>query len=100
MSKLRENNKVVIGVGVKKVTSDLLISNCDEFIFYDDLVRERAKKQSRKKSTAAANGATTVRHGKRPRRRKRSIWWSRRSRRFRRSAAPRINYGARWSNRR
>ena len=39
VSKLRENNKIVIGVGVKKSTSDLLIANCDEFIFYDDLVR-------------------------------------------------------------
>lgn len=54
VSKLRENNKVVIGVGVKKSTSDLLIANCDEFIFYDDLVREEEKKKSRgrKKSTA------------------------------------------------
>ncbi len=44
VSKLRENNKLVIGVGVKASTSDLLIKNCDEFIFYDDLVRvERAK---------------------------------------------------------
>ncbi len=43
VSKLRENNKVVIGVGVKKSTSDLLIANCDEFIYYDDLVREAAK---------------------------------------------------------
>ena len=39
VSKLRENNKIVIGVGVKSSTSDLLIANCDEFIFYDDLVR-------------------------------------------------------------
>ncbi|MBS1217791.1 MAG: hypothetical protein H6R21_924 [Proteobacteria bacterium] len=53
VSKLRENNKVVIGVGVKKSSSDLLIANCDEFIFYDDLAREKAKKQqSRKKRTA------------------------------------------------
>jgi hypothetical protein len=43
VSKLRENNKVVIGVGVKKSTSDLLIANCDEFIYYDDLVREAGK---------------------------------------------------------
>jgi uncharacterized protein (TIGR00288 family) len=60
VSKLRENNKVVIGVGVKKSSSDLLINNCDEFIFYDDLAREKAKKQqqkSRKKPTATA---TTV----------------------------------------
>ena len=39
VSKLRENAKQVIGVGVKQSTSDLLIANCDEFIFYDDLVR-------------------------------------------------------------
>jgi len=39
VSKLRENNKIVIGVGVKNSTSDLLIANCDEFIFYDDLIR-------------------------------------------------------------
>jgi uncharacterized LabA/DUF88 family protein len=41
VSKLRENAKTVIGVGVKNSTSDLLIANCDEFIFYDDLVREK-----------------------------------------------------------
>ncbi len=41
VSKLRENAKSVIGVGVKQSTSDLLVSNCDEFIFYDDLVAER-----------------------------------------------------------
>ena len=40
VSKLRENDKNVIGVGVKNSTSNLLISNCDEFIFYEDLVRE------------------------------------------------------------
>ena len=39
VSKLRENNKTVIGVGVKNSTSDLLIANCDEFIYYDDLLR-------------------------------------------------------------
>jgi uncharacterized protein (TIGR00288 family) len=50
VSKLRENNKVVIGVGVKNSTSDLLIANCDEFIFYDDLVREKpARKRTVKK---------------------------------------------------
>jgi len=47
VSKLRENNKTVIGVGVKKSTSDLFISNCDEFLYYDDLVRaEPAKKRA------------------------------------------------------
>jgi uncharacterized LabA/DUF88 family protein len=40
VSKLKENDKAVIGVGVKNSTSDLLLSNCDEFIFYEDLVRE------------------------------------------------------------
>jgi uncharacterized protein (TIGR00288 family) len=48
VSKLRENNKIVIGVGVKNSSSDLLIANCDEFIYYDDLVRE---KQPQKKVT-------------------------------------------------
>ncbi len=43
VSKLRENNKQVIGIGVKNSSSDLLIANCDEFIYYDDLVRERAQ---------------------------------------------------------
>ena len=42
VSKLRENNKIVIGVGVKNSTSDLLTANCDEFIYYDDLVRRQA----------------------------------------------------------
>src|SRR5260370_23636638 len=50
VSKLRENAKVVIGVGVKNSTSDLLIANCDEFIYYDDLVREdEAKRRAQKK---------------------------------------------------
>ena len=49
VSKLRENNKGVIGVGVKNSTSDLLIANCDEFIYYDDLVR---KERSRRRLSA------------------------------------------------
>jgi len=53
VSKLRENNKVVIGVGVKNSTSDLLIANCDEFIFYDDLVRESDKPRRPKRKAAA-----------------------------------------------
>ena len=53
VSKLRENAKVVIGVGVKNSSSDLLIANCDEFIFYDDLVREdEVKRRVTKKRTA------------------------------------------------
>ena len=52
VSKLRENAKTVIGVGVKNSTSDLLIANCDEFIFYDDLVRQdETKKRSRRRPT-------------------------------------------------
>jgi uncharacterized protein (TIGR00288 family) len=53
VSKLRENNKGVIGVGVKNSTSDLLIANCDEFIYYDDLVREQMKsrRSPRKRAT-------------------------------------------------
>ena len=63
VSKLRENNKEVIGVGVKHSTSDLLIANCDEFIFYDDLQREKSQAQARrggggrKKPAAAARPA-------------------------------------------
>lgn len=57
VSKLRENNKVVIGVGVKQSSSDLLISNCDEFIYYDDLVREKAKKQQSRKKRAVPAAA-------------------------------------------
>ena len=68
VSKLRENAKTVIGVGVKNSTSDLLISNCDEFIYYDDLVRVQPKKKA----------ATR----KKPRRRSRRLR-KRRSRRLR-----------------
>ena len=56
VSKLRENAKFVIGVGVKNSTSDLLIANCDEFIFYDDLVREEETKRraaKKRKETGA-----------------------------------------------
>jgi hypothetical protein len=59
VSKLRENDKTVIGVGVKKSTSDLLIANCDEFIYYDDLVRVQKAKPAPKKK-AEAKGASTV----------------------------------------
>ncbi|HEU0219738.1 MAG TPA: NYN domain-containing protein [Gallionella sp.] len=52
VSKLRENNKYVIGIGVKDSTSDLLSANCDEFIFYDDLVREQEAKQKRAEKNA------------------------------------------------
>lgn len=69
VSKLRENDKVVIGVGVKNSTSDLLTANCDEFIFYDDLVRKRerrgskrtsAKRKTSKKKTGGQNAEDRV----------------------------------------
>jgi len=53
VSKLRENAKTVIGVGVKNSTSDLLISNCDEFIFYDDLVRQKPRRKTPSRKTRA-----------------------------------------------
>jgi len=59
VSKLRENAKRVIGVGVKNSTSDLLVANCDEFIFYDDLVREvrrAAAKRDERKSQPQQQG--------------------------------------------
>jgi uncharacterized LabA/DUF88 family protein len=56
VSKLRENAKHVIGVGVKQSTSDLLIANCDEFIFYDDLVRESARSTSRRAARENTGG--------------------------------------------
>jgi len=59
VSKLRENNKTVIGVGLKSSTSDLLMSNCDEFIFYDDLAREaESSKQRRRKSPPRKKAAS------------------------------------------
>jgi uncharacterized protein (TIGR00288 family) len=65
VSKLRENAKTVIGVGVKNSTSDLLMNNCDEFIFYDDLVRADVSTKARrpppaKKSAAAENKPATT----------------------------------------
>jgi len=70
VSKLRENNKRVIGVGVKAATSDLLAANCDEFIFYDDLVRELpAKKQRSERKIAAkpaAGAAARPKAGEKP----------------------------------
>ena len=59
VSKLRENAKTVIGVGVKNSSSDLLIANCDEFIYYDDLVRqdEQKRRATKKRREAAPAGA-------------------------------------------
>jgi len=58
VSKLRENNKIVIGVGVKESTSNLLIANCDEFIYYDDIVRQsERRKPVKKKASGKKEGA-------------------------------------------
>ena len=48
VSKLRENNRHTIGVGIKNSTSNLLVENCDEFIFYDDLVRKRRSRKTKR----------------------------------------------------
>jgi uncharacterized protein (TIGR00288 family) len=58
VSKLRENAKNVIGVGVKNSTSDLLIANCDEFIYYDDLVRAKRKAPVKKRAAKGAAAAS------------------------------------------
>ncbi len=59
VSKLRENAKTVIGVGVKNSSSDLLINNCDEFIYYDDLVRadEQKRRAAKKRRETAPAGS-------------------------------------------
>jgi uncharacterized protein (TIGR00288 family) len=59
VSKLRENAKTVIGVGVKNSTSDLFINNCDEFIYYDDLVRREPSKVRRRTATTTRAPAAT-----------------------------------------
>jgi uncharacterized protein (TIGR00288 family) len=61
VSKLRENAKKVIGVGVKHSTSDLLVANCDEFIFYDDLVRELVREQQARGKGRGESGANAKR---------------------------------------
>jgi len=57
VSKLRENAKTVIGVGVKNSSSDLFINNCDEFIYYDDLVRKQGTRSRRRSNAGAGTGA-------------------------------------------
>jgi len=59
VSKLKENDKRVIGCGVKNSTSDLLIASCDEFIYYDDLVRASQKATPVKKKRAAPGAKPT-----------------------------------------
>ena len=70
VSKLRENAKTVIGVGVKNSTSDLLMHNCDEFIIYDDLVAERAssrkQRAGQRRATAKGSTGTGDQRGKKP----------------------------------
>lgn len=61
VSKLRENAKQVIGVGVKQSTSDLLVANCDEFIFYDDLVREKNRATAKRKEEQEARKGQSTR---------------------------------------
>ena len=61
VSKLRENAKQVIGVGVKQSTSDLLIANCDEFIFYDDLVRESQRAAAKRDNEGSSSLRSSVR---------------------------------------
>jgi uncharacterized protein (TIGR00288 family) len=64
VAKLRENNKVVIGIGVKNSTSDLLTASCDEFIYYDDLVRALKSRPAKrgKKTSGAARAASAEAH--------------------------------------
>jgi uncharacterized protein (TIGR00288 family) len=63
VSKLKENNKRVIGCGVKKSTSELLVGSCDEFMYYDDLV-ETADKATKKKSSRRPRASTSSRKPK------------------------------------
>ena len=60
VSKLRENAKTVIGVGVKNSSSDLFIRNCDEFIYYDDLVRAKKPAPRKTGKKAADKGDTAL----------------------------------------
>jgi uncharacterized protein (TIGR00288 family) len=59
VSKLRENAKTVIGVGVKSSTSDLFLNNCDEFLYYDDFVRGERSKARQRSVTANVAAAKT-----------------------------------------
>lgn len=73
VSKLRENNKKVIGVGVKQSTSDLLIANCDEFIFYDDLAREGQRAADARRDNRGGGNAGQRRSPDEERRRKEEL---------------------------
>ena len=93
VSKLRENNKIVIGVGVKSSTSDLLIANCDEFIYYDDLVRKEEQRSGRRRaparqSSAKQQSAATAAGGNAPSRHRRRTPAARPRRRHRPRGRP------------
>ena len=110
VNKLRENDKTVIGVGVKKSTSDLLVATCDEFIYYDDLVREQKartpaapKKPASKPASSTTTTATTAAPKSAPLKqdaptssRRPSTWCSTPSTRCSTSAARTTSSGARW----
>ena len=66
VSKLRENNKFVIGVGVKNSSSDLLVANCDEFIYYDDLVRKKKPRKASVRKTTARRDAPAAKKTAKP----------------------------------
>ncbi len=78
VSKLKENNKHVIGCGVKSSTSDLLIANCDEFIYYDDLARaftQRTKQQAQKQQQKKATGGKETKEDKESDKKQEAIEW-------------------------
>ena len=75
VSKLRENAKTVIGVGVKNSTSDLFIRNCDEFIYYDDLVRAEPSRARRRTATSAPRRSLRKARTKGLRWKRRLTWW-------------------------
>jgi uncharacterized protein (TIGR00288 family) len=66
VAKLRENDKGVIGLGVKNSTSDLLMASCDEFIYYDDLVREQKARRTGRRKPPAETGAAATSAGTTP----------------------------------
>lgn len=61
VSKLRENDKTVIGVGVRNSTSDLFLNNCDEFLYYDELVSRQPAQRGRRSSSEGKSGGTSSR---------------------------------------
>lgn len=75
VSKLRENNKTVVGVGVKNSTSDLLIANCDEFIYYDDLLKRKPVRKARPaRSASKTNKSPKTQKAKAEEDRKEEAW--------------------------